>query len=126
MGYAHPPAYQREGPVSTRNLQGAGHNPSQLDRVCDIFPRMAQIRKSLEALMRDHTDTAVETVVDLMDSEDPKVRLAAAREVLDRRQRNPTGVTVMLPGNQQQRQRLAAMPDEAQMDVINSDFEPLP
>ena len=76
--------------------------------------------------MREHAGEAIDTIKDLLDSEDPKVRLAAAREVLDRSYGKPIGVTVMVPGNSQTRQRLAAMSDGDLLDVIEAEFEPLP
>lgn len=87
---------------------------------------MSRLTKSIEAEMREHAGEAIETIKDLLDSEDPKVRLAAAREVLDRSYGKPIGVTVMVPGNTQTRQRLAAMSDGDLLDVIEAEFEPLP
>lgn len=40
--------------------------------------------KGIAAIARAHTDKAVDVLVQAMDEEDPRVRVAAAKEILDR------------------------------------------
>lgn len=40
--------------------------------------------KGIAAIARQHTDKAVDVLVAAMDEDDPRVRVAAAREILDR------------------------------------------
>lgn len=40
--------------------------------------------KGIAAIARQHTDKAVDVLVSAMDDEDPRVRVAAAKEILDR------------------------------------------
>jgi hypothetical protein len=49
--------------------------------------------RGIAALARAHTDRAVEVLVEGMEDEDHKVRIAAAREVLDRGWGKPLAMT---------------------------------
>lgn len=40
--------------------------------------------KGIAAKAREHTDKALQVLVDALDEEDPKVRIAAAKEIIDR------------------------------------------
>ena len=40
--------------------------------------------KGIAAIARQHTDKAVDVLVSAMDEDDPRVRVAAAKEILDR------------------------------------------
>lgn len=86
---------------------------------------MALLR-SLDNLAREHTESAVATIKEVM--EDPfaenRDRLAAAREILDRGHGKPLAATISLPPSRRAAAALAQMSDDDLMAAIQS--APLP
>lgn len=70
--------------------------------------------RAADSLAREHTETAIKTVAEIM--RDPlaenRDRLAAARDILDRGHGKPLQATIALPANRRQAAQLAAMSDE--------------
>lgn len=85
-----------------------------------------RLMRSLDNLAREHTEKAVQVLVDVMD--DPlaehRDRLKAANDILDRGHGKPLAATIALPANRAAAQRLAQMTDQELMDAIQS--TPLP
>ena len=80
--------------------------------------------RSADSLARDHTETAINVLVEAMDDDETKYRIAAAREILDRGHGKPLNATISVPTSRQQAQRLAAMSDEELQAALRS--TPLP
>lgn len=81
--------------------------------------------KSIDQLARDHAESAVETIKEIMD--DPfaenRDRLAAAREMLDRGYGKPTQAVVALPLKRAQRAMAALYTDDELSGIIDAEFE---
>lgn len=80
--------------------------------------------RSADSLARDHTETAINVLVEAMDDDETKYRIAAAREILDRGHGKPLNATISVPTSRQQAQRLAQMTDAELQDALRS--TPLP
>lgn len=80
--------------------------------------------RSADSLARDHTETAINTLVEAMDDVDTKHRIAAAKELLDRGHGKPLNATIQVPTSRAQAQRLANMSDAELQDALRS--TPLP
>jgi hypothetical protein len=84
--------------------------------------------RSVEALAREHTEQAIETIAEIMNEDsllvEPQHRLRAAEMLLDRAHGKPTSVSVQLPANRRAAQRYAQLSDDELMEAI--DMEPLP
>lgn len=74
---------------------------------------MALLREA-DRLAREHTERAVSTIANIMDDElnEPRDRLAAAKELLDRGHGKPLTATIALPVSRQQAALLAQMSDD--------------
>lgn len=87
---------------------------------------MQKLFRSLDAMAREHTETAVKTLADVM--VDPfaenRDRIKAANDLLDRGHGKPLVATIALPANRRQAAQLAAMSDDELMAQIQS--TPLP
>ena len=72
------------------------------------------IIRRLDALARDHTERAVETITSIMDDcfAEDRDRLAAANAILDRGHGKPLVATIALPASRRAAAELAAMGDE--------------
>ncbi len=80
--------------------------------------------RSADSLARDHTEKAIEVLAEILDDEDPKYQIAAAKELLDRGHGKPLNATIHVPASRQQAQRLANMTDaELQAALLST---PLP
>ena len=77
--------------------------------------------RNADALAREHTERAVGTIADIMDNElnEPRDRLAAAKELLDRGHGKPLTATIALPVSRQQAALLAQMSDDDLMSAVN-------
>ncbi len=77
--------------------------------------------RAADSLAREHTETAVRTIVEVMG--DPfaenRDRLRAAEQILDRGHGKPLTATIALPANRQQIAALAALTDDELMAQIN-------
>ena len=75
--------------------------------------RVTIIRR-LDALARDHTERAVETITSIMDDcfAEDRDRLAAGNAILDRGHGKPLVATIALPASRRAAAELAAMGDE--------------
>ena len=82
------------------------------------------IIRSADNLAREYTEEAIETLADIMRSEDNRDRLSAAKELLDRGHGKPLSATIALPISRQQAAALAAMSDEDLMAAVTG--APLP
>lgn len=80
--------------------------------------------RSADSLARDHTETAINVLVDAMDDVDTKYRIAAAKELLDRGHGKPLNATIQVPTSRAQAARLANMSDAELQDALRS--TPLP
>lgn len=89
---------------------------------------MTTILRSVEALAREHTEDAINTIAEIMNEDsllvEPQHRLRAAELLLDRAHGKPTSVSVQLPPNRRAAQRYAQLSDEELMEAL--DVEPLP
>jgi HEAT repeat protein len=78
------------------------------------------LMRAADSLAREHTERAVETIVEVMS--DPfaenRDRLRAAEALLDRGHGKPLAATIAIPANRQQAAALAALTDEELMERI--------
>ena len=70
--------------------------------------------RSADGLAREHTETAIATIANVMNDwcAEDRDRIAAANALLDRAHGKPVNAVIQVPMNRQIAQRLAAMSDE--------------
>lgn len=77
--------------------------------------------KPADALARQHTEKAIDTIVSVMD--DPfaenKDRIRAAETILDRGHGKPSQAIIAIPGNRQMAALLAGKTDDELMQILN-------
>ena len=78
--------------------------------------------RSLDSMAREHTESAVQTIVAIMNDPDlpPKDRLKAAQEILDRGHGKPINATISIPASRLMQQKIEAMTDAELMAVVQS------
>lgn len=82
---------------------------------------MSLIRRA-DRLAQDHTEKAIDTIVEIMEDgfAENRDRLRAAEAILDRGHGKPLTASISLPANKEQLRQLAAMADEDLLAVVNS------
>jgi len=80
----------------------------------------AKLIPNLEAMAREHTERAINRVQGLIDDPDPKIALAAAKEIFDRGHGKPTQAIVTIPARKEVQAILSAMTDEQLMERIDA------
>lgn len=82
---------------------------------------MSRVFRSLDSLAREHTETAVSVIHEVMT--DPfaenKDRLKAAEQILDRGHGKPLSATISIPASKQVAARLAAMTDDQLLECVH-------
>lgn len=87
---------------------------------------MAKLIRSAENLAREHTDTAIETIANVMNdwSAEDRDRIAAANALLDRGHGKPVNAVISIPASRQMAAALATMTDaELESEIMD---QPLP
>jgi hypothetical protein len=79
--------------------------------------------RNADALAREHTKEAIDVIVDEMGSWDPRVRLEAAKAILDRGHGKPLAAVIAVPASKRLQAQVASMSDEALLDVVTAEFE---
>lgn len=82
--------------------------------------------RAADALAREHTERAINTIADIMDDPfaDDKDRLSAAKDLLDRGHGKPLQATIALPMNRQQAAALAGMSDAELIEAVQGQALP--
>jgi hypothetical protein len=77
--------------------------------------------RSADSLAREHTERAIRTIADVMDSpfSEDRDRLRAAELVLDRGHGKPNQAIIQIPANRQVAAMLAKMSDDELMAALN-------
>jgi hypothetical protein len=85
-----------------------------------------QLIRKLDAIAREHTERAVETITGIMDNElnEPRDRLAAAQAILDRGHGKPLTAVIQLPASKREAAALAAFSDEELESAIEGHVLP--
>ena len=81
----------------------------------------AKLIPNLEAMAREHTERAINRVQGLIDDPDPKIALAAAKEIFDRGHGKPTQAIVTIPARKEKQALLAQLSDEQLMEAIDAE-----
>jgi HEAT repeat protein len=83
-------------------------------------------RRTADALARDHTERAIDTLAQIMSDEfaEDRDRIRAAESILDRGHGKPLQASISVPTSKAQAARLAAMSDEELLMLIQE--APLP
>jgi hypothetical protein len=78
--------------------------------------------RSADSMAREHTETAIETIANVMNdwAAEDRDRLAAANAILDRGHGKPLAAVIEIPASKALQQRLASMTDDELMARIQS------
>lgn len=82
--------------------------------------------RSADSIARDHADEALNVLVEVMRDplSEPRDRLRAANDLLERGYGKATQAIIAIPATKKMIEQAAAMSDEALMEIIKAD--PLP
>ncbi|MFI5091079.1 MAG: hypothetical protein ACHP7P_13570 [Terriglobales bacterium] len=87
---------------------------------------MAKIVKPADALAREYTEEAIQTIRECMQVFDARVALEAAKAMLDRGHGKPLTAVIQVPMAKRLQSQLNALSDDQLLEAIEAEFEELP
>ena len=87
---------------------------------------MAKVIRSADAMAREHTEEAIQTIRECMQVFDARVALEAAKAMLDRGHGKPITAIIQVPMAKRMQSQLNALSDDQLLEAIDAEFEDLP